>query len=83
MVDSGLDIRRGSADLLPTTMTGCCFARCTILLACLGMPLLAGQQVPPEREKLGNVHFPVSCGLDAQRQFDRALTMLLALIFMI
>jgi tetratricopeptide (TPR) repeat protein len=81
MVDSGLDIRRGSADLLPTTMTGCCFARCTILLACLGMPLLAGQQVPPEREKLGNVHFPVSCGLDAQRQFDRALTMLHSFVY--
>jgi tetratricopeptide (TPR) repeat protein len=81
MVDSGLDIQRGSADLLPTTMTGCCFARCTILLACLGMPLLAGHQVPPEKEKLGNVHFPVSCGLDAQRQFDRALTMLHSFVY--
>src|SRR5262245_33026032 len=64
MVDSLLDIRRGSVFLLPNTMTACCFARYSILLACLGMPLLAGPQVPPEREKLGNVHFPVSCSPD-------------------
>jgi tetratricopeptide (TPR) repeat protein len=57
-------------------MTGCCFARSTILLAFLGVPLSAGQQIPADSEKLGNVHFPVSCGPDAQRQFDRALAML-------
>ena len=57
-------------------MTGCCFVRSTILLAFLGMPLSAGQQIPADLETLGKVHFPVSCGPDAQRQFDRALAML-------
>ena len=37
---------------------------------------MAAQQQPADAEKLGNVHFPVSCGADAQRQFDRALAML-------
>ena len=59
-----------------TKMTGCCFTRCAILLALLGMPVLAGRQTPADTEKLGNVHFSVSCGPDAQRQFDRALAML-------
>lgn len=59
-----------------TKMTGCSFARSITLLAFLGMPLSASQQMPAEREKLGNVHFPISCGPDAQRQFDRALAML-------
>ena len=57
-------------------MTARCFARCVILLALLGTPLLAAQQQPAGAEKLGNVHFPVSCSADAQRQFDRALAML-------
>jgi hypothetical protein len=57
-------------------MTGCWFTRCAILLALLGMPVLAGRQTPADTEKLGNVHFSVSCGPDAQRQFDRALAML-------
>ena len=55
------------------TMTGC-FARCAILLASPGR--LPAQQEPAHPEKLGNVHFPVSCSADAQRQFDRALAML-------
>ena len=53
-----------------------CFSLCVILLAFLGTSLLAGQQAPADREKLGKVHFPVSCSADAQRQFDRALGML-------
>ena len=57
-------------------MTARCFARCAILLALLGAPLLSAQQQPADVEKLGNVHFPVSCSADAQRQFDRALAML-------
>jgi hypothetical protein len=36
---------------------------------------LAAQQQPADAEKLGNVHFPVSCSADAQRQFDRALAL--------
>src|SRR5262245_37705663 len=62
-------------------MTGCCVARSTFLLAFLGLPLLAGQQIPADRERLGNVHFPVSCGPDAQREFDRALAMLHSFIY--
>src|SRR5262245_32417204 len=34
------------------------------------------QQPPDDREKLGKVHFPISCGGDAQEQFDRGLAML-------
>ena len=60
------------AHLLRTTTIG----GCVILLAFLGTSLLAGQQTPAEPEKLGTVHFPVSCSADAQRQFDRALGML-------
>ena len=59
-----------------TKITVCSFARSIILLVVLGMPLSASQQMPSEREKLGNVHFSISCGPDAQRQFDRALAML-------
>ena len=57
-------------------MTDSYFARCVILVASLGTSLLAAQQLPTDTEKLGNVHFPVSCSADAQRQFDRALAML-------
>jgi tetratricopeptide (TPR) repeat protein len=55
-----------------------CFSLCvTLLLAFLATSQLAGQQQAPANvEKLGNVHFPVSCSADAQRQFDRALGML-------
>ena len=52
------------------------FAHSLILPVLLGASLLAGQQEPADVEKLGKVHFPVSCGPDAQRQFDRALAML-------
>lgn len=47
-----------------------------ILLGFLGTSVLAGQQTPAAPEKLGKVHFPVSCSADAQQQFDRALAML-------
>src|SRR5687767_4003913 len=62
--------------LLRTTMSGCCFAGSVILVASLGTSPLAGPQAPTDLEKLGNVHFPVSCGADAQRHFDRAVAML-------
>src|SRR5262245_34651218 len=52
-------------------------ARGTVLLACLAMPVAPGQQhTPADTEKLGNVHFPISCGTAAQQKFDRALAML-------
>ena len=59
-----------------TELTSCCFAGCVILLALLATSQLAGQQPPADPEKLGKVHFPISCSADAQRQFDRALAML-------
>jgi tetratricopeptide (TPR) repeat protein len=46
-------------------------ALCTILLAT--SRAIPAQQETAHHEKLGNVHFPASCGADAQRQFDRAL----------
>lgn len=39
------------------------------------MPLMAQEQAQ-ETEKLGKVHFPVSCSPSAQQQFDRAVAML-------
>jgi tetratricopeptide (TPR) repeat protein len=49
-------------------------ALCTILLAT--SRTLPAQQETAHHEKPGNVHFPVSCGAAAQRQFDRALAVL-------
>ncbi len=40
------------------------------------VPTLAAQEKTGEPEKLGKVHFPVSCIPAAQQQFDRALAML-------
>jgi tetratricopeptide (TPR) repeat protein len=60
-------------------MTACRFAHGKILLtllALLGTSVLARQQASAGLEKLGTVHFPVSCTANAQRQFDRALAML-------
>jgi len=65
-----------SVHLLRTTLAGCRLAHGWILPALLGTSLVAGQQAPADLEKLGKVHFPVSCSADAQRQFDRALAML-------
>ena len=61
---------------LPRTKTRTigCVALCTVLLAT--SRTIPAQQETAHHEKLGNVHFPVSCGADAQRQFDRALAML-------
>jgi len=39
-------------------------------------PMLAAQEKKAEPEKLGKVHFPVSCTPAAQQQFDRAVAML-------
>jgi hypothetical protein len=36
----------------------------------------AAQQAHDQHEKLGTVHFPISCGGEAQQQFDRGLAML-------
>jgi hypothetical protein len=57
-------------------MTVICFARCVVLTAFLATSLSASQQQPADAEKLGTVHFPVSCSADGQRQFHRALAML-------
>ena len=47
-----------------------------ILLAIWCARLLTAQEKPAETEKLGRVHFPVSCTPTAQQQFDRAVAML-------
>ena len=49
-----------------------------IVLAVWSLPALpmTAQDKTGELEKLGKVHFPVSCTPDAQRQFDRAVAML-------
>jgi len=57
-------------------MTGWCLCLGVIVVAFPGTSLSAGQQEPADLEKLGKVHFPVSCTDDAQRQFDRGLAML-------
>ena len=46
------------------------------MLAASTLLLSARQQAPHDHEKLGNVHFPISCGADAQHQFNRGLAML-------
>jgi tetratricopeptide (TPR) repeat protein len=40
----------------------------------LGVPLTIAQE--KTSEKLGKVHFPVSCGAEAQQRFDRAVALL-------
>jgi tetratricopeptide (TPR) repeat protein len=65
-----------SAHLLRTTRSGNGFARGLMLPAFLATSVLAAQHEPARPEKLGKVHFPVSCSADAQVQFDRALAML-------
>ena len=57
-------------------MTGCCLSLGVIFLAFLGTSVRARQHAPADLEKLGKVHFPVSCSGDAQQQFDRGLAML-------
>ncbi len=57
---------------LPKMIGG--LALCTILLAT--PRTIPAQQEAADREKVGKVHFPVSCRADAQQQFDRALAML-------
>jgi tetratricopeptide (TPR) repeat protein len=47
-----------------------------ILLAMSFMLFVTAQEKPAESEKLGKVHFPVSCSPTAQQQFDRAVAML-------
>ncbi|HET8921440.1 MAG TPA: hypothetical protein VFN26_00440 [Candidatus Acidoferrum sp.] len=46
-----------------------------LLVVCSLLPVIA-QEKSAETEKLGKVHFPVSCGPAAQQQFDRAVAML-------
>ncbi|MCI0414004.1 hypothetical protein L0222_14555 [bacterium] len=51
----------------------------TFLLIAFSYPIAAGEQhhheIPPA-EKLGSVHFPVSCSEASQKQFDRAVALL-------
>src|SRR6266849_5810666 len=47
-----------------------------ILLVISSIPALTAQDNPADPEKLGKVHFPVSCTPAAQQQFDRAVAML-------
>lgn len=47
-----------------------------ILLVISSIPVLTAQDKPADPEKLGKVHFPVSCIPAAQQQFDRAVAML-------
>jgi tetratricopeptide (TPR) repeat protein len=46
------------------------------LLAFLWTSVVAAQEKASGPDKLGKVHFPVSCSAEAQTQFDRAVTML-------
>jgi len=47
-----------------------------ILAVFWSAPMLTAQEKTGEPEKLGKVHFPVSCTSAAQQQFDRAMAML-------
>jgi hypothetical protein len=47
-----------------------------ILAVCWSAPVLTAQEKTGNPEKLGKVHFPVSCTPAAQQQFDRAVAML-------
>jgi hypothetical protein len=47
-----------------------------ILAVFLSAPMLTAQEKTADREKLGKVHFPVSCTPVVQQQFDLALAML-------
>ena len=47
-----------------------------ILVALSSAPMLTAQEKTGDPEKLGKVHFPVSCTPAAQQQFDRAVAML-------
>jgi len=44
--------------------------------ALLAVPSATAQAKPGDAEKLGTVHFPVSCSPPAQQQFERAVAML-------
>ncbi len=46
------------------------------LMALLCASVVTAQEKPADPEKLGQVHFPVSCSVAAQQQFERAVTML-------
>src|SRR5260221_4335271 len=54
--------------------------KCSILFLILAVfwsaPMVTAQETMGDREKLGKVHFPVSCTTAAQQQFDRAMAML-------
>src|SRR5258706_15386875 len=47
-----------------------------ILAVFSSAPMLTAQEKTADPEKLGKVHFPVSCTPAAQQQFDRAVAML-------
>lgn len=52
------------------------FFYCIIFLSCFWATVVTAQEKLLDHEKLGRVHFPVSCTTNAQNQFDRALAML-------
>jgi hypothetical protein len=53
-----------------------CVIAFAILLVSASVNLVRAQEKTADSEKLGHVHFPVSCTNDAQRQFDLAAAML-------
>ena len=59
-----------------------CFRQAALVIGACVPLLSASAQTQPEHaghsigEHFGNVHFPISCSPDAQRQFDRAVAML-------
>ena len=46
------------------------------IMALLGASAVTAQEKARDFEKLGQVHFPVSCSAEAQKQFDRAVALL-------
>ena len=64
-----------------------CFRQAALVIGACVPLLSASAQTQPEHaghsigEHFGNVHFPISCSPDAQRQFDRAVAMLHSFFF--
>jgi hypothetical protein len=49
---------------------------CVTIMGLLYAPTVTAQEKAANPEKLGQVHFPVSCGADAQKPFERAVALL-------
>jgi hypothetical protein len=67
-------------EVVKTSDPGGVLMKRTILLLIVtvisSVPMLTAQERTRDPEKLGKVHFPVSCTPAAQQQFDRAVAML-------